>query len=708
MCIRDSNRGTYEGTETSIKRAFGLLHDNKPIFQRYFVGSASTIVDLTNNTISIPDHFFVTGEELRYSYSGAGSTSAIGIASTVVTGIGTTDKMPESVYAIVNDNKTIQLAKSATDALAAVTVPLDFTSVGVGTSHCFISRNPNAKALVALDNFIQSPIVGTSLTTTLSKNVTVNDIKVTFSGITSFRGGDLVKINSEIMKINTVGVGSTNIILMDREWLGTGIGTHSSGDLVTLIEGNYNIVDNVLNFVEAPYGLEPISSTTNAPDDRDWVGIATHSTFQGRTFMRSGVEDAADATYSTNFVLDDISGQFTGVAKTFTLTSDKSNISGIATGNAVILVNGIFQGPPSDDGETEDYELGESVGITSITFTGTATSVTYDVNNANIPVGGVIVSLGSTEGFGLQPLVAAGATPVISAAGTVQSISIGNSGSGYRIGIQTTVNVAIQTSSLYAANYTGIGTAQITDGHITGVAITNPHVFHVPANVSNVGYSSITGITTITTVTDHGLQRGEAINLSGIAFTCDYAAPISISTAAYTSTTGIMTVTTTGAHGFSTTGKSSVVIFTGLAFTCGLDAGVSTHFYPRGQDYAYDNAVSIASSTTNTVTVNVGVAGPGDQYAHTFKRASTNALVSGGDYLHSFVSGVTSCVVSGGNYLHTFDSVGVTSITVTGIGSTVPTDATYAPLTGELVLTVGSGHTYTTSDTVGILSLIHI
>ena len=52
-----------------------------------------------------------------------------------------------------------------------------------------------------------------------------------------------------------------------------------------------------------------------------------------------------------------------------------------------------------------------------------------------------------------------------------------------------------------------------------------------------------------------------------------------------------------------------------------------------------------------TITVNVGVAGPGDQYAHTFKRASANAIRSGGDYLHQFVSGVTSCVVSGGNYL---------------------------------------------------------
>ena len=46
-------------------------------------------------------------------------------------------------------------------------------------------------------------------------------------------------------------------------------------------------------------------------------------------------------------------------------------------------------------------------------------------------------------------------------------------------------------------------------------------------------------------------------------------------------------------------------------------------------------------------------------------------------------------------------SVGVGSITVTGIGSTVPTNVTYAPTTGNMVLTVGSGHTYTTSDTVG-------
>ena len=698
----NSSYGTYEGTERSIKRTFDLTHDSLPIFQRFVDGSDTDIVSVASNTITVPDHFFVTGEEVSYSYAGSGTTQAIGIATTSITGFGSTDKLPTTAYVVKLNDKSLKFAGSAADALQNPAKILDITSVGIGTSHSFTSTNQNAKALVAIDNWFQSPIVGGSVTTTLAKDAALLDTKLTFSGITSFFSGNLIQINTEIMKINTVGFGSTNVILVDRPWMGTGLEVHSAGDYVKTIEGNYNIRENKIHFVEAPYGPDPISTTTGNPDDRDWTGISTHSTFQGRTFMRSGKEDTAAETYSNNIVFDDISHDFTGIAKTFTLKKNGNNVTGFSTSNGIILINGVFQGPEGEQAEVEDYDMVESAGISSITFTGTASSVTYDVNNANVPTGGVIVSVGSTEGFGYQPLVAAGGTAVISAAGTVQSIAIGNSGSGYRLDVQPTVNVAIQTSSLYAANYTGIGTAQITTGSITGIAITNPHVFYAPKDIQNVGYNSVSGLATVTTRSAHGLQVGEQIKLSGIAFTCDYAGPISISTAAYTSTTGIMTVTTATAHGFNATGKSSVVIFTGLGMTCAIDAGVSTHYYPRGKDPAYNSAVSVASTSTTQITVNVGVAGPGDQYAHTFKRASANAIRSGGDYLHNFVSGVTSCVVSGGNYLHTFDSVGVTSITVTGIGSITPTAATYNPLTGDMVLTVGSGHTYTTSDTVGI------
>ena len=67
------------------------------------------------------------------------------------------------------------------------------------------------------------------------------------------------------MKISVVGFGSTNSILVQRPWMGTGLTTHSSGDVVTRIEGNYNIVDSTVHFVDAPYGKDPVSSDSNPP-----------------------------------------------------------------------------------------------------------------------------------------------------------------------------------------------------------------------------------------------------------------------------------------------------------------------------------------------------------------------------------------------------------------------------------------------------------
>lgn len=62
--------GNYEGTEKAIRRAFDLRHKNDPIFVKEFVGSASSIVSVSNNTIRLPNHFFVTGESVRYVHAG--------------------------------------------------------------------------------------------------------------------------------------------------------------------------------------------------------------------------------------------------------------------------------------------------------------------------------------------------------------------------------------------------------------------------------------------------------------------------------------------------------------------------------------------------------------------------------------------------------------------------------------------------------------
>ena len=485
--------GIYQGTERDIKRAFNLTHKNDPIFEREFLGNSSSIVDLTENTISLPNHFFVSGEAIEYYHAGAGSTQAIGIASTSFVGVGTTDKLPRNIFAVkVNEDK-IRIASSAQNALKSVPEVVDLTSVGIGTSHRFVSTNQNAKVIVSLDNVIQSPIVSTALTTTLADSVVTTDDLIKFTGITSFFGGDLIKIGNEIMVIEGVGIGSTNSIRVRRSWLGTALAGYSTGNLVTKVIGNYNIVDNTLNFVEAPYGNTPLGTSTNPPDERDWVGISTGSSFNGRTFMRSGITNTSNETYYKNYVFNDVSQDFNTLNNEFTLKSNGSNVSGIADENAIILVNDIFQGP----GLTNDYVLSESVGVTTITFTGIAQTVTTDVGISSFPRGGIIISVGSTEGFAYQPLISAGGTATVSGLGTISTISIGNSGSGYRSGIQTVVNVGVGTSSTGIPNIEFIGTAAISGGHIVSVAITNPGSGYTSTNPPYVFFDSPLSYTNI-------------------------------------------------------------------------------------------------------------------------------------------------------------------------------------------------------------------
>ena len=55
------------------------------------------------------------------------------------------------------------------------------------------------------------------------------------------------------------------------------------------------------------------------------------------------------------------------------------------------------------------------------------------------------------------------------------------------VGVQT-VNVAIKTSSVSESNVVSIGTAVISSGNITSVAISTDRVFYAPRDISNVLY----------------------------------------------------------------------------------------------------------------------------------------------------------------------------------------------------------------------------
>ena len=472
--------GNYFGTRSSVRTSFELNHKGDPIFVRQFDGASTTGVNTTTNQISLPNHFYQSGEAVKYTITGV--DQRVGIVTTNFGGsVGSTTLLPTDLFVVKINDAQIGFATNAADAQAINPNLIKFTNVGVGNSHFITATKQNTKALVSIDNMIQAPISKTDIAATLSNNI-VFDTNFATSGIVTISSNDIVKIDDEFMRVTSVtGTGTT--IFVQRPILGSQIGLHTSGSLIEKFVGNYTITGNTINFVNAPYGNIPLSTSTNPPDERDFTGISTRSSFHARVFTKRGQEESTTETYSTNFVFDDISNGFTGVTSNFTLKSDGLDVSGIAS-NTIMLVNNIFQSPQGVQGdEIGEYQNFESSGVSTVRFTaGLGTPTGYDQNIGGLPIGGMIISVGSFEGAGYQPLVGAGGTAIISTGGTVQSISIGNSGSGYRTGVVTAYNVGVQTYSGVLPILTHVGTALISDGHVIGFNITNGGVGFTSSN----------------------------------------------------------------------------------------------------------------------------------------------------------------------------------------------------------------------------------
>jgi hypothetical protein len=464
----------YGGYSVTLNRSFELYNNFQPIFRRTFDASDPRIVSIANSSIYSYDHNFSTGEKLKYYYENG--NIPIKINPTNIPGIGVTDILPSEVYAVKLNKSQIRLAASAEDALKPIPNILPISSVGIGSTHTLLATKQNEKCLITIDNVIQSPLSKTKYFTYCDGDVNDTQTLIKFTGIGSIFTGDLVKIDDEFLLIDDVGIG-TDLYLcrVRRNWMNTGIQTHSSNSEVRKYSGNYNIHRNILTFVGDIIKDVPVE--TNDPDEVDFSEIQTSSSFYGRVFLRSGIIGSSSTTYANNYVFDDISSEFKNIQTDYLLKSDEKNISDINEFNGgIILIKDVYQlprrlGTPDIEGS---YYFGES-GIGTIYFTGSKNSQTYDINSFSLPVGGVIQSVKSFEGSGYRPLVCAGGTAIINLPGVLQGVSVESYGSGYRENIQPLVNVKIISSSSTEKYKTiTVGFANIVDGKIDSVTINNP------------------------------------------------------------------------------------------------------------------------------------------------------------------------------------------------------------------------------------------
>ena len=149
----NSTNSTYVPTSFGTN-TFNLKHKGDSIFRKDFNASLSSAVNLVDNTINIKNHFFKTGEPLKY-FIEKGATK-IGISTLSPGNSLSTSFLPDDLYAVVVDENKLKFA--FTEDLAFANSTIDITSVGVGSIHSFQAEKENAKSIIILDNIIQSPV----------------------------------------------------------------------------------------------------------------------------------------------------------------------------------------------------------------------------------------------------------------------------------------------------------------------------------------------------------------------------------------------------------------------------------------------------------------------------------------------------------------------------------------------------------------------
>jgi hypothetical protein len=294
------------------KLDFDLNTSGTPIFQKTFNPSNTDVLNLGTGVFTIKDHFFSTGEELNYL--SASSFNGQSFSDIQVSGA---SSLPSNVFAIRVNSDQFKLATTKANANAGTAVT--FSSAGAGNAHTLEMSKRMEKSIILVDGVVQSPIAFTPNTCTLFDNggsIGAGNTYFSVSGISSILPGDLLKIDNEYVKVDSVGLGTTavgpitgtgsfNVVKTVRGFVGSSATSHTDGTTARVYLGSFNIVNNKVYFTEPPQG--------NSTDVVDSGNIPTpRSTFSGRVYLRDD--------YSTNQIYDNISKSFTGINSSYTLT----------------------------------------------------------------------------------------------------------------------------------------------------------------------------------------------------------------------------------------------------------------------------------------------------------------------------------------------------------------------------------------------------
>ena len=463
--------------------SFRIL-DTLSSFTATFDGSSASIVSVADDTISIPEHRFITGQ--RVTYNDGGGTAITGLS--------------DGVYFIIKlDKNRIQLATNSSNATSGTQINL--TGLGAGTAHtlnvAFDGVNTKFKIthgsgthakvtrasqlMISINGVLQQPHDSSSPSSGIG---IASDSVLVFSAapaVTDVVFGSIYSTNLSSFEIsdnkidNFTGDASTTDFTMSksppdaRNILVTldGVVQHPSDASTTRA---YSITENTISFASAPasgvaiqvrhIGFAGGAAGSNAVDTvfgRIGNVVLTNS---DDITVRNVTAGLVTATSFTGNVTGNVAGNITGAAATFT---GNVTIGGVLTYQDVTNIDALGIGTFREGiflPDTKKIELGNSAGSGDL-------QIYHDGNNSILKDNGTgaIRILGGNTAF-----MNAAENKTSATFNTATSVDLRYNNS---LKFQTTNTGAIVTGIMTAAHFSGSSEVGIQSGGVQiGAGIT--------------------------------------------------------------------------------------------------------------------------------------------------------------------------------------------------------------------------------------------
>ena len=463
--------------------SFRIL-DTLSSFTATFDGSSASIVSVGNDTITMSDHRFITGQ--RVTYNDGGGTAITGLS--------------DGVYFIIKlDKNRIQLATNSSNATSGTQINL--TGLGSGTSHtlnvAFDGVNTKFKIthgsgthakvtrasqlMISINGVLQQPHDSSSPSSGIG---IASDSVLVFSAapaVTDVVFGSIYSTNLSSFEVsdnkidNFTGDASTTDFTMSksppdaRNILVTldGVVQHPSDASTTRA---YSITENTISFASAPasgvaiqvrhIGFAGGAAGSNAVDTvfgRIGDVVLTNS---DDITVRNVTAGLVTATSFTGNVTGNVAGNITGAAATFT---GNVTIGGVLTYQDVTNIDALGIGTFREGiflPDTKKIELGNSAGSGDL-------QIFHDGNNSIIKDNGTgaIRILGGNTAF-----MNAAENKTSATFNTATSVDLRYNNS---LKFQTTNTGAIVTGIMTAAHFSGSSEVGIQSGGVQiGAGIT--------------------------------------------------------------------------------------------------------------------------------------------------------------------------------------------------------------------------------------------